>query len=101
MASPVLFSLAYIKVHSDTNGGIFLDNFVPFIVQTLKAHQDQVINIVLLQKKLQENFGLYIPQKVIDVILHRAKKGGYVKRNQKQWLKNTEKINSFAFSLIQ
>jgi hypothetical protein len=101
MASPVLLSLAYLKIHSDTNRGIFLDNFVPFIVQSLKEQQEPAINLAVLQKKLQQNFGLHIPQKVIDTILHRAKKNGYVRRDQKNWLKNTSKINSFPFAGIQ
>ena len=98
MKHTLLFSLAFLKVHSDSTNEIFLDNFIPFVAQLLRQLKEDAISIPDLQDELFRGFGLCIPQSVIKAILYRAKKvGGYVKLEDKVFYRVNEKINDFVF----
>ena len=102
MKQTLLSSLAFLKVHSDSTNEIFLDNFIPFVAQSLKQLKEDVISIPDLQDELLQGFGLCIPQSVIKAILYRAKKvGGYVKLEDKVFNKINEKLNELVFSSVQ
>jgi len=102
MKQTLLSSLAFLKVNSDFNNDIFLDNFIPFVVQSLAQLKDDAISVSSLQDELFQCFGLHIPQSVITALLYRAKrKGGYVKLEDKVFYKVNTIINNFVFSSIQ
>jgi hypothetical protein len=102
MKQTLLSSLAFLKIHSDTTNEIFLDNFIPFVVQSLGQLKENVVSIPDLQDELLRDFGIRIPQSVIKAILYRAKKeGGYVKLEDKVFYKVNENINNFVFSSVQ
>lgn len=77
MANSTLVSLAILKVNFDL-GKTYLDNFVPIVAECIRISEDDIVSLPVLQENLRSNFGLKIPQKVIEAILKRVKKGGFV-----------------------
>ena len=49
MKQTLLSSLAFLKIHSDSKNEIFLDNFIPFVAQSLVRLKENVISITDLQ----------------------------------------------------
>lgn len=76
MSASLLVSLAFLKVNWDTNKTIFLDNFLPFLAECIKASKENVISQNVLQSDLKAQFGLEMPLHVIKALLARARKLG-------------------------
>lgn len=80
----LLVSFAILQVNFDERGMRYIDNFVPFVAQCVKEMSNDELTSAEIQEKLQERFGLVIPQHALDTILKRgARKGLYSFRNHK------------------
>ena len=67
-----LTSLAMLKVHQDASGADYFDYLVPFVTYVLEDSQG--LKAYDLQKLLQQEFGIRLPQRVIDVVARRLVK---------------------------
>lgn len=101
MKQSALLSLAYLKIHWDTNRGIFLDNFIPFVIEALKVQEQKIISLDVLQENLFSIFRIRIPQSVLKALLFRIKKKGYVTLNNHVFSKSDEKLAESSFGPIQ
>jgi hypothetical protein len=101
MQNSVLISLAILKVNMDMHQGIFLDNFIPFVTDTLKCQKQDVVSIPELQKSLIESFKLCIPQHVLKALLYRAKKKNIVFLKDHVFYRNKSIVDASNFGSIQ
>lgn len=97
----ILASLAFLKLSSDTNRGLFLDNFIPFVTEVMKEQDTDVLSIPNLQASLKNRFGLTIPHHVIKALLYRAKKQGLVSLADKVFKRSKTVFSSGTFNVLQ
>ncbi len=71
MTGMLIATLAILKVNSD-RGADYIDNFVPFVGECLRASAFDVVSVSELQLALRDEFGIDIPQGPLRTILDRA-----------------------------
>ena len=74
-------SLAILKANWDQEGRDFIDNFVPFVLQSLRILSSRA-GLVQIQASVKNEFGLTIPQGALSTILTRAVRRGAVEAGQ-------------------
>lgn len=77
MTTPLITSLAILKVNFDRGGQDYVGNFLPLAGEILRQSSDDVVSIAQVQEGFQDEFGLDIPQGPIRTILKRAVSAGY------------------------
>ena len=70
--SATITSLAVLKVNAD-RGLDFMDNFVPFVAETIRQSTTDNVSLPDVQRQLYETFGIQIPRAPLRTILGRAK----------------------------
>jgi hypothetical protein len=101
MVNSTIISLAILKVNWDTLGKDYLENFVPIISECIRISGEEIISIPSLQEQVKSNFGLRLPQNVIKTILIRLKNRGFIRIENKIFIRNLEYLNNLNFSVIQ
>lgn len=91
MNQRTLSSLAIIKVNWDRGRG-YSENFLPFIAEILKTAKTEVVSAEEIQNGINTQFGLNIPQGAISTMLKMAAKKGYVKKQNKTFTRNMDKL---------
>ena len=87
IAGSRLASLAVLQANFDVNGRSYLDNFVPFVTQSL-VDLDRAATVAEVAAAVHRRFGLVIPQSAIKSILERSKRAGVERRDHLYWLKD-------------
>lgn len=80
MTTSVLTSLAILKVNWDNQSKDYVDNFVPFVVEAARLSNDSVLSLPDIQKSIQDEFGLNLPQTTLRMIIGRAIKSGFFRQ---------------------
>lgn len=88
----LISSLAILKVEWDS-GRDYIQSFLPFVLESLKATDKPYISLGEVQEFISNEFGLRIPQGALKTILQRAVKCGYVIRKEGVYHKNDEKLS--------
>ncbi len=101
MSTSTLTSLAILKVNWDHLGTDYVENFVPFVVESARESHEEVISLPDMQKTLAESFGLTLPQNAIRMIISRATKRGYFRRESGVIYKNKEKCDELDFRIAR
>ncbi len=76
-----LTSLAMLKVSIDS-GKDYLEYLKPFVIQALAHGKLEIVSDKIVADKLQEECGLIIPHRTIQIVLRRLVKAGYLKKDQ-------------------
>ena len=76
MSGKLLASLAMIKTNWDRLGRDYIENFIPLVAECLRLSDAEVVSMADVQSSLRSEFGLELPQNVIQTILNRARKRG-------------------------
>ena len=79
MANPLL-SLAVLKVNWDTRRKDHIDNFVPFVVDRVRARQPLRSGPNEVRQSLAAEFVLNVPVGVVETVLRRAGRDGLIVR---------------------
>ena len=93
-----LTSLAILKVNWDRQGKDYIENFVPFIVECARTQPELIITLPEIQSKVIDTFGLKLPQNALKLIVRRAVKRGYFRRENRAVLKIQEKCDNLNFN---
>jgi hypothetical protein len=75
-----LAGLAVLKANWDHDRRSYLDNFVPFLAESLRTARVTEVTPAEAQALLMGSFGIDIPQHAVTAILNRADKAGVVRR---------------------
>lgn len=94
MREESLTSLAILKVNWDDKGHDYVENFVPFVVEALKAAPQDQISVTEVQVYIRQNFGLLIPQGALNTLLRRAERRGYVRWEHRVCVRNNTSLDS-------
>lgn len=68
----VLVSMAILEVNWNTNSNSYLDNFVPFVVESLLREKSPEADAESTREALQKHFGLKLPMSIVRSIRKRA-----------------------------
>lgn len=94
-------SLAILKANWDQRKKDYLDNFVPFAVECLRMSTEPVVSIPTVQEQLTTKFGLTIPQTVVQALVTRLKRQGYIYAENGVYRPDHERLNSSTFHQVQ
>jgi len=97
MHDSILASLAILKVNWDVTGKDYVDSFVPFAIECVRKSADDTVSLPSLQQQLKAEFGLDIPFNPLKMILMRATKRGYLRREHGVFFRNTINCSETGF----
>jgi hypothetical protein len=92
-----LVSLAILKVNWDICGKDYVESFVPFVVECIRKSADDTISLPSLQTQLKTEFGLDIPLNPLKMILVRAARRGYLRREYGVFFRIAGKCSETGF----
>jgi len=72
-----IYTYSLIKALYD-NGKDFIDSFWPIVLRAMSTNPNIPLGLPEIQKKISQDFALYIPLHALATILSRARKLGYV-----------------------
>lgn len=87
-----LVSLAILKVNWDAKGADYIENFVPFVAESLRLAEGDVVSLAVLQESIKNEFGLCIPHGALKTILTRASRKGYATQKNGVYYRNLNEI---------
>jgi hypothetical protein len=93
----VLTGLAVLKVNWDRLGKDYVENFVPIVVECLRGAADDEVALPELQNSIREQFGLLLPLNSLRVIIKRAAKRGFLRRDSGVFYRVRDKCDDPAF----
>ena len=91
-------SLAFLKANWDSTQHDYIENFVPFVLHCVKSSNSQTISLPVLRDSIQTEFGIRIPQHVLQTVVNRAVRQDYVVRKDHQLVRNNSALESFDIS---
>lgn len=101
MRRSALASLAILKVNFENLGRDYIDNFVPFIAESLRGAPDDPVSLPVLQAALKDEFGLSLPLNPLRQALQRAARAGFVRREAGVYYRNPAACASTDFAASQ
>ncbi len=102
MSEQSLTSLAILKVNWDNKGHDYVQNFVPFVAESLRRAAQDHVSVAELQSIIRDEFGIVIPQGALNTLLHRAQRQGLVRRTAGVYMRNASVIDpNFQQTLAQ
>lgn len=72
-------SLAVLKVNWDELRRDYLENYMPFLAEALRASENDRVSLPDVTERLRALIGFDVPQGVVRTLLGRAKKSGHVR----------------------
>ncbi|WP_066415328.1 hypothetical protein [Sutcliffiella cohnii] len=90
---------ALLAVNIDSNKGSYLDYFSPMVIECIRLSEDEYVNQGAIYKMLKENFSITLPQHVIQSILRRLNKKGFLQHdpNLRLYKRNLSKVDNTNF----
>lgn len=88
MHTATLTSLAILKVNVD-QGGDYLNYLRPFVLQVLADNRPERVSDAEVAKFIEEEFGLVIPSRSIQIVLRRLSKEKLLKRGHHIFVPNS------------
>ncbi|MFC2056850.1 hypothetical protein ACFLTO_04715 [Chloroflexota bacterium] len=95
-ANQIITSLAIMIVNYDYGRG-YVDNFVPFVCQSLLTLRPEVVSVQDLQLRIKQDYGLQVPQNSLKTILKRAERKGFVKLENNAYKPMYDVLEQSAF----
>lgn len=97
MVDSALHSLALLKVYYDMEHDYF-SMFLPMVAECLKLCPDTIITAQMIEELMISEFQLKIPRSAIDLLLKKAAQNGYLKIQNKAYLKDNLEISTVSFN---
>src|SRR5438270_6691146 len=95
--SGTIVSLALLNTNLNRYQRDYLDCFVPFAAEALRALTAEVVSDLDLKQLLLEFFGLDFPQAAVHALLVRAKSDGLVTVDHGAYRPNRAKLDASRF----
>ena len=97
-SASTLVSLAILKVNWDRLGKDYIENFVPFVVESARLNHDDTVSLPQLHNDITRVFGLKLPYNALRLIIRRATRRGFFRRREGIVYKVNEKCESLNFN---
>lgn len=97
MPDAALASLAILKVNWDESGIDYIECFVPFVVECVRRSSDDAISLPALQSDLKTQFAIDMPLNALKMVLTRARKRGFLRKEHDVLYRNIEQCSKTRF----
>jgi hypothetical protein len=101
VANPALIGLAAIKALWDERQKDYIDTFVPLVAECIRTQADDEVALQPLHLSIKEQFGLRLPQHVLEAILRKAMKSGYVGIRHKAYFRDRTALADLGFERVR
>ncbi len=101
MPATTITSLAILKANWDYERRDYTENFVPILAESIRLTSSDVISTPELQEHLRSQFGLSLPQNVINTILKRVSRAKYITKKHGVYYKDESKLSKLNFNKLQ
>ena len=109
MANSTITSLAILTVNWEDRKKGYLDNFIPFLVESIRHKDSEAISANEVRASVQSEFGLRLPVNIIKSLLPDLERQGYIRLQSatnlpnglKTYTPNWDKLQEFKFQHIQ
>jgi len=92
-----IVSLAMLKALWEERHQSYLDNFNVLICDGFRRFTSDIVSSPEVRNRLEDDFGLRLPLKIIEVLLKRATKTGFLRQEQGVYLINRERVDAIDF----
>jgi hypothetical protein len=99
LPSSAVLSLAMLKVNWDVRRHDYVEAFVPMAVECIRNSKSEVVSTAELQANLKSDFGLSFPQHAVKVLLIRALKRGFVRKENRVFRRVPERLEGSQFTV--
>jgi hypothetical protein len=97
MYDAALASLAILKVNWDRAGIDYFECFVPFVVECIRLSSNDAISLPALQDDLRARFAIDMPSNPLKMVLTRARKRGFLRKEHDLLYRNIEQCSKTGF----
>lgn len=87
-------SLAVLRVNWDEQGRDYLENFAPFLTETLRASHEDLVSLGAVTEQMTALVGFSLPQGVVKTLLRRAAARKHVRRQNGVFYIDRERLPS-------
>lgn len=101
VSSRVIGSLAVLKANWDVLHRDYIENFVLFVAEVLRAAPTPEVSLPEIQAAVADRFGLRMPQGALKTVLQRCAKRGLIKQQNRIYIRNTQPLEALHFDLEQ
>lgn len=95
--SDTILALAVLKANWEAKQASYIDNFNILIAECLRRSPHDVVSGPAVRGSLEENFGLWLPLKTVNLVLRRAAKTGLVYREEGVYRINRVEVEELRF----
>jgi hypothetical protein len=95
--SDTILALAVLKANWEAKHAGYIDNFNVLIAECLRRSPHDVVSGPAVRDSLEENFGLRLPLKTVNLVLRRAAKTGLVYRAEGVYRINRVEVEKLRF----
>ena len=93
-----IISLAILKTNWDTARTDYLECFVLMVAECIRRSSDEVVSVSALQKQMEQDFGLRLPQNTLQTLLRRLAKRKYLIRENHVYKRNNIQLAKLNLS---
>lgn len=108
MANSTITSLAILTVNWEDRKKGYLDNFIPFLVESIRHKDSEAISANEVRASVQSEFGLRLPVNIIKSLLPDLERQGYIRLQSatnlpnglKTYTPNWDNFRNSSFSIF-
>jgi len=100
LITPAITSLAILQVNWNQQKD-YVENFVPFLADCIRELDHEPVTLGDVQRQLERQFQLRLPQHAVKAILVRVQKRGYLNLNHGAYYRNESKLAQLNFHTAQ
>ncbi len=97
MTSKTIISLGILKVNWEKYKKDYIENFVPLVAECIRLCSDDVISLQALQTQMKDQFGLNLPQHVLEKILKRVSRSKYIYHEKNVYHPNRKQLSKLHY----
>ena len=89
--------MAILKVNWDHQKKDYVEGFVPFVVELARLSGENILKIQDYKESMVSEFGLELPHNTLKIVLNRAVKAGFLRKDSGEYIRNDEKCAESSF----
>ncbi len=97
VSTSTLVGLAILKSNADVPASGYIDYFSPFVLDSIARSDSDTVNAFDTRASIQESFGLVLPIPVIEILLKRASRDGYLERRNRTYTRRSDPLRASVF----
>lgn len=101
LRNSTIISLAVLKTNWDETRSDYLESFVPMIAESIRRSSDEVVSVGALQKQIEQDFGLRLPQHTLQMLLRRLARRKYLILDHHVYTRDNNMLAKLVYQRVQ